>query len=361
MKEAINYAGPTIKIVDSPVPKPNDDQVMIKVIVSGSNPKDWKMPEWAALSGDVDDDNGMSGTLQRAGKGVNQGDDIAGIVQAVGANVVEFKPGDRVAAFHEMCMPGGSYAEYAIAWSHTTFHLPKHTSFEEAATIPLATLTAAVSLYPNHRLPFPWVPAQERIPLIIYGASTAVGSFAIKLACKSNIHPIIAVAGKGSHYVETLIDRRRGDAIVDYRGGLKATVEGITSSLQQAGHSTVHHALDCVAIKRSTEVLRKCVAPGGLIDVVEAEANMDVSPARAMPISVGSVHGMAGFENNERLGFVMCRYFTRALMLREFSGHPYEVRPGGLAGVQQALMDLKEGKASATKYIFRIADTPGIS
>jgi len=65
---------------------------------------------------------------------VNQGDDIAGIVHAVGENVTEFKPGDRVAAFHEMTKPGGSYAEYALSWQHTTFHVPKKTSFEGTAT-----------------------------------------------------------------------------------------------------------------------------------------------------------------------------------------------------------------------------------
>jgi NADPH:quinone reductase-like Zn-dependent oxidoreductase len=40
------------------------------------------------------------------------------------------KVGDRVAAFHEMRTPGGSYAEYAVAWAYTTFHLPEKTSFE---------------------------------------------------------------------------------------------------------------------------------------------------------------------------------------------------------------------------------------
>ena len=60
----------------------------------------------------------------------NQGDDISGIVHEVGENVVEFKKGDRVAAFHEMLTPGGSYAEYAVAWKHTTFFLPKKISFE---------------------------------------------------------------------------------------------------------------------------------------------------------------------------------------------------------------------------------------
>lgn len=77
-----------MKIVDSPIPEPNDDQVLIKVVVSGSNPKDWKVPEFAA-AGDA-----SHGLLLEAKKGVNQGDDIAGIVEKVGANVVEFKVRD---------------------------------------------------------------------------------------------------------------------------------------------------------------------------------------------------------------------------------------------------------------------------
>ena len=63
---------------------------------------------------------------------MNTGDDIAGFVHIVGANVWEFKPGDRVASFHEMRTPGGSFAEYAVGWQHTTFHIPKKTSFEGA-------------------------------------------------------------------------------------------------------------------------------------------------------------------------------------------------------------------------------------
>jgi hypothetical protein len=55
----------------------------------------------------------------------------------------------------------------------------------------------------------------------------------------------------------------------------------------------------------------------------------------------------------------MCRWFTKALQQGKLEGHPFEVRPGGLEGVEQALQDLKDGKASAVKYVFRIADTPG--
>ncbi|KAJ6190897.1 hypothetical protein N7519_000918 [Penicillium mononematosum] len=337
MKEVINLAGPTVNFVDSPIPEPNDDQVLIKVVVSGSNPKDWKVPDIAASG-----DSNMEMML-KAKKGLNQGDDIAGVVEKVGCNVVEFKPGDRVAAFHEMCAPGGSYAEYAIAWSHTTFHLPTHTSFEEAATIPLAALTAAVSLYAHHRLPPPWAPATKPIPFIVYGASTAVGSFAIKLACNSNIHPIIAIAGKGSQYVRALLDSSKGDVVIDYREGVETTVKKIRDNLERAE-------------RRS---LKEFGYPGGQIDFTLPN-DLDVSPANKSITSVGSVHKQPEFENNEELGFIFSRYFTRALNKRSFSGHPFEVRPRGLEGVEEALRDLKAGKASAMKYIIRIADTPGI-
>lgn len=71
MKEVIIFPGPRAEIIDSPIPKPTADQIVIKVVVSGSNPKDWKV-DWLP-------------------EGLNQGDDIAGIVHEVGANITEFK------------------------------------------------------------------------------------------------------------------------------------------------------------------------------------------------------------------------------------------------------------------------------
>jgi NADPH:quinone reductase len=121
----------------------------------------------------------------------NSGDDIAGFIHRVGSNVTEFHPGDRVAAMHKLREPHGSYAEYALAPAHTTFHIPKALSFEDAATVPLAAMTAAVGLFLRLGLPQPFVPASKPIPLLIYGAASAVGSYAIKLAKHSNIHPLI--------------------------------------------------------------------------------------------------------------------------------------------------------------------------
>lgn len=115
MKEAfaINPTGDnvTVSVADKPIPTPDESQVLIRVVSAALNPKDWKV-------------------LSMVKDPSNQGDDIAGYVHSVGGKVTEFKPGDRVAAFHQIMTPHGGYAEYALAWASTTFHIPKETSFE---------------------------------------------------------------------------------------------------------------------------------------------------------------------------------------------------------------------------------------
>lgn len=64
---------------------------------------------------------------------------------------------------------------------------------------------------------------------------------------------------------------------------------------------------------------------------------------------------------NEEFAMAFFRYFARGLQKGYLKGHPYKVVQGGLGGVQQALQDLKDGKASAVKYVFRIEDTEGVS
>ncbi|KAI1133363.1 GroES-like protein [Nemania abortiva] len=334
MKEVLVSIGPKARIHDVPIPKPAAGQVVIKVIVSGSNPKDWKVPIW------------FDRTL-------NTGDDIAGIVHEVGENVTEFKVGDRVAAFHEMMEPGGSYAEYAVAWQHTTFHIPEETTYEEAAAIPLAAMTSAVALYIRLRLPQPWLPATEPIPLVIYGAASAVGAYAIQLAQRSNIHPLICVAGRSIAHVEKLIDRSKGDVILDYREGDDALVDGLR---RVADGKPLLYALDAVSKPWSYANLFKVLANGAQITFVQDVEASEVPPQfEHSRTRVGSVH-----QDAKDFGHVYFRYFARGLQEGWFKPQPQEVVPGGLGGVQQALENLRDGKANAVKYVFRIADTVGV-
>lgn len=294
---------------------------------------------------------------------INQGDDISGTVHAIGSNVTEFKIGDRVAAFHEMMSPHGSYAEYAVSWSHTTFHLPKNISFEEGASIPLAAMTAALGLYQRLGLPEPWQRNSiigkpfSTEPLVIWGAGSAVGSYALQLASKSNIHPLICIAGASTTHVQQFIDSSKGDIIIDYRPGTAHVIKEIKTHL--AGKKLTY-AFDAVSDHGSYQALSSILdSDKGRITLVLPGKEYPEIPATITKTitSVGAVHKE---EEDKDFGYIFFRYFSRALKEGWFKAHPTQVVPGGLGGIQQALTDLKDGKASAIKYVFRIEETEGV-
>lgn len=256
--------------------------------------------------------------------------------------------------------PGGSYAEYALAPQNTTAHLPAHTSFEEAAAIPLAALTAAVGLFRHLGLPQPWTPSPPATtttttpstPLVIYGAASAVGIYAVQLAARANIHPLICVAGHSQDYVRAFLDPSKGDAVVDYRAGDDAVVQGIRAAAPQGAKLLL--AYDAVSEKGSDVNLGKVLSPGAVLTTVlptptEEKPREGLRTVRTM---VSSVHA-----EDHDLGFVYMRYFAKGLQDGWFKGQRQEVVPGGLGGVQTALENLKNGKANAVKYVFRIDET----
>jgi NADPH:quinone reductase len=231
----------------------------------------------------------------------------------------------------------------------------KLTHKTEASTLPLAAMTAACGLYSNAKLglPNPWTPASQPTPIVVYGGASAVGAFVIQFARKSNLHPIIAVAGRGTQFVEGLIDRSKGDTIVDYRKGDDAVVNDIKEALKG---QKLEYAFDAISEKGSYINIGNVLATGGKITTVQEvkkeELPDGIQLTRTM---VGSVH-----KDEKDLGFVFFRLIGRGLQEGWFKPHPHEVVPGGLDGIEQALTDLKNGKASAIKYVFRIEDTPGI-
>ncbi|KAJ5085107.1 hypothetical protein N7532_009878 [Penicillium argentinense] len=364
MKEAFVSKNLGVSIKDTDIPIPKAGQVLICVVVSGTNPKDWKMPPHWPVDGTP----------------FNQGDDIAGYIEAVGDDVAGFRKGDKVAAFHQVMTPHGSWAEYAIAPAYSTFHVPSKTSFEgqyipafflgqnrcliasvEAATIPLAAMTAAIGLYQRLKLPLPWNPTHEPLPLVVYGGATAVGAFAIKFAQLSNIHPLIVVAGRGGSFVETIIDPAKGDRIIDYREG----DEAIRSSLKAAaGGRSIYFAFDAVSEKGSFQNIGESMTAPGQIAAMLPNGEYQPQGISITQVIVGFLHqppapGKA-IEDRE-FAAAFYQLIGRGLAQGWFSGHPYEVRRGGLAGIEEALQDLKGGKASAVKYVVRLSETEGVS
>jgi NADPH2:quinone reductase len=70
---------------------------------------------------------------------------------------------------------------------------------------------------------------------------------------------------------------------------------------------------------------------------------------------------LVGLLGDQDFGAVMYKFFERGLTEQSFKGHPFEVVPGGLGGLETGLQNLKAGKASAFKYVFRIEETEGLS
>jgi NADPH2:quinone reductase len=231
----------------------------------------------------------------------------------------------------------------------------------EASTIPLAALTASLALYSILGLPPPWSPTETENPVLIYGGSSAVGAFAIKLARISNLHPIITVAGAGGNYVSSLLDASKGDVLIDYRRGPEAVKSEIQTNL--LGRRKLEFAFDAISEKGSSKICAAVLTEGGkLAHTLPLEAGVELSEhTTASLVMSGDIHGSFGEHQEQReFGSKMMRLFGRGLEEGWFSGHPYEVVPGGLDAVERILQDLKAEKASAKKFVFRISDTEGL-
>lgn len=215
-------------------------------------------------------------------------------------------------------------------------------------------MTAALGLHLRLGLPHPWTPATSPTPLVVYGGASAVGAYALKLASLANIHPLIAVAGRGTAFVETLIDRSKGDTIVDYRSGNDAVVSGIKAAL---GGQKLWYAFDATSEHGSYTNIVQVLEPTGRMTVVLPGKKYEGVPdsVQLSTTNVGASH-----KDDKDYAYVMFRYFARGLAEGWFKPHPYEVVPGGLAGVGKALENLKEGRASGVKYVFRIGETEGV-
>ena len=201
------YGSPDVlerKEVEKPAPK--DDEVLVKIQAASVNALDWHL-----LTADI-----FLVRLMGMGpfKPKNQilGADIAGRVEAVGKSIRQFRPGDDV--FGDI--GHGGFAEYAAALEHSLAQKPVSLSFEEAAAVPVAALTALQGLRDSGKIQ----PGQK---VLINGAAGGVGTFAVQIA---KVFGAKVTAVCSTRNVEQA--RKLGaDQVIDY------TKENFTQSGQQ--------------------------------------------------------------------------------------------------------------------------------
>ncbi|HBX69386.1 MAG TPA: alcohol dehydrogenase [Chloroflexi bacterium] len=160
------YGSPeVIHLKELEMPSPKDDEVLVKVQAASVNALDWHL-----LTADIFLVRLMGMGLLKP-KNQVLGADIAGRVAAVGKNVSQFRPGDEV--FGDI--GHGGFAEYAIAPERTLALKPANISFDEAAAVPVAGLTALQGLRDSGKI-------RTGQKVLINGAAGGVGTFAVQVA-----------------------------------------------------------------------------------------------------------------------------------------------------------------------------------
>ena len=166
--QAINYhcyGGPEVlELTDVAKPEIAEDEVLVKVSAAGVNPLDWHYMRGAPYVMRL-----MSGIGAPSDPRI--GTDFAGTVEAVGAKVTRFKRGDEVFGG-----AGGTFSEYVtVRETRAITRKPSNTSFEQAAAVPIAAITALQALRDSGEL-------QAGQSVLINGASGGVGTYAVQIA-----------------------------------------------------------------------------------------------------------------------------------------------------------------------------------
>jgi NADPH:quinone reductase-like Zn-dependent oxidoreductase len=193
--------------VELPTPEPRRDEVRVAIHAIGVNPVDWKMRSKGPIR--------MIARMIRPFRGprgpIILGVDFAGVVEAIGSDVTDVAVGQRVVGGTDFSRgQHGSYADTVVVRADQLSVLPDSVSFEIAGSLPVAGVTAWMSLNEFRVIG----PAQR---VLVLGASGGVGQFAVQLA-KRNCHAE-RVVGVCSGKNAALVERLGADVVVDYTKG----------------------------------------------------------------------------------------------------------------------------------------------
>jgi len=248
-----DYGSPDVlRLEDVEKPAPADDQVLVKVRAASVNPLDWHF---------------MRGTpyVARAEMGLRKpkdtrlGVDFAGTVASVGGKVTRFKPGDEVFGGSS-----GAFAEYlSVREGRAVAHKPGNLTFEQAAAVPVAALTALQGLRDEGKLQ----PGQK---VLINGASGGVGTFAVQIAKFLGAEVTGVCSTRNVEMVRSL----GADQVIDY------TREDFTQSGQR-----YDLILDNVG-NRSLRECRRALTPKGRYVMVGGPAGRWIDP---LPRALGAL------------------------------------------------------------------------
>ena len=304
----------TLRMAEVDKPSPNADEVLVKVLAVSVNAADWHVLRGRPLFS-----RATLGLLRPKQKIL--GVDVAGQVEAVGSGATRFKPGDEVYA-NLLDHGYGGFAEYASVPVDVMSLKPANLSFEEAAAVPMAAVTALQGLGHHGELQ----PTQK---VLINGASGGVGSFAVQLAKAYGAEVTAVTSTRNLDLVGSL----GADHVVDY-----------TTTDVVGGGRRYDRILDTVG-NRSVPDLRGALAEGG-----KAAVTGFTSVAKLLGVSL---------RGGKDVAQVQAHVTTKDLELLSELIEAGKVRPlidrrYRFADIPAAIAYLEQGRARA-KVVVRVA------
>ncbi|MER5390436.1 NADP-dependent oxidoreductase [Saccharopolyspora sp. NPDC002686] len=223
------YGGPdALRLTELPDPKVAPGEVLIRVKAAGVNPVDWKL-----AAGNLD-------AVMETHFPLIPGWDVAGVVERVGFDVEEYAPGDEVFGYiRKDTAQFGGYAELVSAHVRMLARKPAALSWEQAAGVPLAGLTAYQAIKR--------VGVGSGDTVLVHAAAGGVGSLGVQIAVARGARVIGTASGRNHDYV-----RQLGGEPVTYGAGLADRVaelapDGIDAALDFFGGDAVDVSLSLLA------------------------------------------------------------------------------------------------------------------
>jgi NADPH:quinone reductase len=221
----------SLRIGETEDPAPSAQEVLVRICAAALNPVDFKV---AAVGSDLWRYPHVLGV------------DAAGVIEQVGTEVTDWRPGDRV-FYHTTWRRPGTYAELNTVPSHTIARIPEPVHYVDAAAIPCAGLTAYSSLFRR-------LHCKSGDLVLVHGGSGGVGGFAIQLAKRAGAIVVATCSAANADYVCKL----GADEVVDYRH------ENVFQRVREiAGPRLFDAIIDTIGPKNGVDNLRLLGPEGG--------------------------------------------------------------------------------------------------
>ncbi|KAH8980049.1 dehydrogenase [Lactarius akahatsu] len=309
------------------VPKPGPGQILVKVVAAAQNPTDWKS---------------VGRALKASKYGAIIGNDFAGTVEELGPDVPAGvrTVGERVGGFVlGTVSANGSFAEYVVAEADRGIvPIPESWSFEEAAQLGVAPFTAMQCLHQTLELPSPFeARSGPQRTVLIWGGASSVGQYVIQFAK-------LGASPKNFDLVKGL----GADEVFDYRD------ESIIEKIRAATNNALDIAVDTISDGKTPEQVTGAIGDmGGRVAIIL----LYESPRPDVKVKYSAAPDLLKSESNGRWYVDL---LTKILATGKIKPNPVNIQSGGLVGVKGGLQYMQEGKVSAQKLTYRIADTPDI-